>query len=52
MKIVEENSVERTQGKKVSINARLKAIYIRGQRKHSADKELQSLPGGGKKLVT
>ena len=33
MKIIEENYIERTQGKKVSINSRLKSIYIIGQRK-------------------
>ena len=32
MKIIEENCIERTQGK-MSMNSRLKAIYIIGQRK-------------------
>ena len=31
MKIIEENCIERTQGKKVPINSRLKIIYIIGQ---------------------
>ena len=30
MKIIEENCIERAQRKKVSINSRLKVIYIRG----------------------
>ena len=33
MKIIEENCIELTQGIKVSINSRLKTIYIIGQRK-------------------
>ena len=33
MKIIQENCIERTLGKKVSINSRLKTIQIIGQRK-------------------
>ena len=38
--------------KKVSINSRLKAIQMIGQRKHSIGREFQSLAMRGKKLLT
>ena len=38
--------------KKVSINSRLKTIYIIVKGKHSVGKELQSLAVQGKKLLT
>ena len=52
MKIIEESCVEGTQGKKMSINSRLKTIQIIGQRKHSTGRIIQSVALQGKKLLT